>query len=203
MIEPDPHYCPVEGCDYGTDEETSLAAVRSHINASSKDGHHWDQLKPLVEQQDQQEPDDDQPEDQQPDQQEGGDGEGSETSTDQGNDQQDDVARQWGNSTADDDGGDDQGKGGDGEGGDGGPDTSDDGGTNTPFGGGIPLPVSAHVLVAGLAALLLVVLVLQYRRTGGDDVEIDVEEPDPADDADDTPGTGDTAGLVPGGEFDV
>ena len=43
------YYCPVEGCDYGESEDKSLAAVRSHINASSADGHDWDELKPIVE----------------------------------------------------------------------------------------------------------------------------------------------------------
>ncbi|NLV14411.1 hypothetical protein [Haloarcula argentinensis] len=48
MIEP--YYCPAEGCDYGKDEEKSLAAVRSHINAMGE-SHDWELLKPLLHQQ--------------------------------------------------------------------------------------------------------------------------------------------------------
>ncbi|WP_231184729.1 hypothetical protein [Haladaptatus sp. DYF46] len=85
------HTCPIEGCDYGDNEEKSLAAVRSHINASSDGDHDWSALKPTVEAQaadsDQDDQADQQPEDdtddamptdteydQQHSQQKGGDG---------------------------------------------------------------------------------------------------------------------------------
>ncbi|MUV87790.1 hypothetical protein GJ631_14830 [Natronomonas sp. CBA1123] len=48
--------CPAEGCDYGEKGGKSLAAVRSHINASSDGAHDWEQLKPTVEQQGDQQP---------------------------------------------------------------------------------------------------------------------------------------------------
>ena len=42
------HTCPVEGCDYGESSSKSLAAVRSHINASGDSEHDWDALKSEV-----------------------------------------------------------------------------------------------------------------------------------------------------------
>jgi hypothetical protein len=48
--------CPAEGCDYGEKGGKSLAAVRSHINASSDGAHDWEQLKPTVKQQGDQQP---------------------------------------------------------------------------------------------------------------------------------------------------
>jgi hypothetical protein len=52
----EPYWCPKEGCDYGSNEQKSLEAVRSHANASAD--HDWSTLKPLVEQQtDEREPD--------------------------------------------------------------------------------------------------------------------------------------------------
>lgn len=48
--------CPAEGCEYGEKGGKSLAAVRSHINASSDGGHDWEQLKPTVKQQGDQQP---------------------------------------------------------------------------------------------------------------------------------------------------
>jgi len=57
----EPYYCPAEGCDYGTESDKTLAAVRSHINAMGDD-HDWDTLKPLLHEQG--ETSDDQPDDQ-------------------------------------------------------------------------------------------------------------------------------------------
>ena len=80
----DPHWCPVDGCDYGGEGE-SLAAVRSHVNSTSASDHEWGEVKQQVEQQeadaeedepdetdeedDQEESSDDQQDDQQQDQQ--------------------------------------------------------------------------------------------------------------------------------------
>jgi len=50
------HYCPVETCGFGDDEPRSYRSVRSHINASSDADHVWPELKPLVEQQRDEEP---------------------------------------------------------------------------------------------------------------------------------------------------
>lgn len=53
----EPYYCPIEGCNYGHGEQKSLAAVRSHINATTdtsdqnERGHSWAALKTEVEQQ--------------------------------------------------------------------------------------------------------------------------------------------------------
>jgi hypothetical protein len=52
--------CPVNGCDYGEQDEKSLQSVRTHINAKGDDDHDWSELKPeVVEQADDQEDSDD------------------------------------------------------------------------------------------------------------------------------------------------
>lgn len=45
------YHCPVEGCDYGDQDDKTLPAVRAHINASNDDTHDWTQLKAAVEEQ--------------------------------------------------------------------------------------------------------------------------------------------------------
>ncbi len=81
MIEP--YWCPAEGCDYGTESDKSLAAVRSHINAMGDD-HDWDTLKPLLHEQG--ESNDDQPDD--PDDDPPGTGGAAATDEDGDDDQQ-------------------------------------------------------------------------------------------------------------------
>jgi len=52
------YICPVEGCEYGQDEQKDLDSVKGHINGSIDDTHDWGELKAEVEAQtdDQEEP---------------------------------------------------------------------------------------------------------------------------------------------------
>jgi len=43
------HYCPVEGCDYGDDEQKALGSVQGHINGSPDPDHDWSELRERVE----------------------------------------------------------------------------------------------------------------------------------------------------------
>jgi len=57
-----PHWCPVDDCEFGVDDDATLGSVRSHINAATSEGHDWDALKPVVHDQEQAEPDGEQTE---------------------------------------------------------------------------------------------------------------------------------------------
>ncbi|MFC7193721.1 hypothetical protein ACFQL4_02220 [Halosimplex aquaticum] len=45
---PDPYWCPVDGCDYGEDEEKDRSSVQGHINASASPEHDWSELREQV-----------------------------------------------------------------------------------------------------------------------------------------------------------
>jgi len=42
------HHCPVEGCDYGEDEQQALDSVKGHINGSVDNDHDWSELRAEV-----------------------------------------------------------------------------------------------------------------------------------------------------------
>ena len=46
---PTPHWCPVEGCGFGVDDERTLQGVRSHIQNTVEDAHDWGVLGDEVE----------------------------------------------------------------------------------------------------------------------------------------------------------
>jgi len=48
----EPHWCPVDGCEFGVGEDRSLASVRSHVNSDTSEGHDWGDLREQVENQD-------------------------------------------------------------------------------------------------------------------------------------------------------
>ena len=52
-----PHWCPVDDCEFGVDEDATLRSVRSHINAATSEGHDWEALKPVVHDQAEEQPD--------------------------------------------------------------------------------------------------------------------------------------------------
>lgn len=43
----EPHWCPVDGCEFGPGR--TVSSVRSHVNAESSSGHTWHQLRGAVE----------------------------------------------------------------------------------------------------------------------------------------------------------
>lgn len=45
MTDSDSYECPVEGCDYGKEEEKTLAQVRGHVNSNGDDDHVWQEAK--------------------------------------------------------------------------------------------------------------------------------------------------------------
>jgi|GEM_PF-1130705 len=47
----EPHWCPVDGCEFGVGEDRSLASVRSHVNSDTSEGHDWGDLREQVEEQ--------------------------------------------------------------------------------------------------------------------------------------------------------
>lgn len=146
------HYCPVEGCDYPPDSDSvSLSRVRSHINATSEEGHDWDALKPTVLDQanDQEEAGDEQP----GEQTEGGEG-------DVPDEDRDEYEEQW-SSTQN---GPDDPPGGAGAAASTG-DEEDEQATSR--GSGRELPVSTPVIVVGLALVVLVAFLAMRAPSGG------------------------------------
>ena len=45
MTDSDTYECPVEGCDYGEQEDKTLAQVRGHVNSSGDEDHVWQDVK--------------------------------------------------------------------------------------------------------------------------------------------------------------
>jgi hypothetical protein len=169
----EPHWCPIDGCDYGGEGE-SLAAVRSHVNSTTDETHTWGDVKQQVEQQkaDGEQTETDETDD--PDDQE-------ETSDNQQDDQQqdqqdmpdDDEYRQQ--HSGDDQGGDADDDTGDQDVGD----SDDDGEWSMP----IPsLDGTTMMMLIGVLAVL-VLLYLVFVRDGSDDV---VSDADVTEDSDDT-----------------
>lgn len=154
------YYCPVEDCDYPPDSDSvSLSRVRSHINATSEGAHDWDELKPVVLDQanDQDEAGDDQPDEQA----EGGDG-------DDLDEDRDEYEEQW---QSTENGPDDP------PGGAGAAATSTDEPTDggdeqeSTTQAGRELPVSTPVVVVGLALVVLVAFLAIRSPDGTADIE--------------------------------
>jgi len=45
VTDSDTYKCPVEGCDYGEEEEKTLAQVRGHVNSNGDEDHVWQDAK--------------------------------------------------------------------------------------------------------------------------------------------------------------
>jgi len=45
VTDSDTYECPVEGCDYGEQEDKTLAQVRGHVNSSGDEAHVWQDVK--------------------------------------------------------------------------------------------------------------------------------------------------------------
>jgi hypothetical protein len=174
-------YCPVDGCDYGDDEEKTLPAVRSHINATNDGDHRWEDLKAAVEAQA-----DEQTTETAEEQAEPAETDGS----GEGPDPTEEYENQWSDPTDEDDDGNDQQETTDKPADDAGDDTNDDTSGTDGQQEGVGAAMS---LVAGS----LVVVLLYFLTDDGDDREVrdidaeHVEDADAGATSDESPSDGD------------
>jgi len=193
-VNPDPFWCPVEECDHGEDEETSLGSVRTHINASSDDAHDWGELKEPVEAQG---------EDDEGNEDKAGDDESDETPADEPDENadtdpsdgaddsdshmptDDELDRQREQATDSDDEADEN------------EDDSSD--TSSGLVGGIDIPVSTTTLAVGGVLFLTLALLYAYLRRGSESTGLEPEPSTQSEQSDDSPDDGDDemqGGLV-------